>query len=98
VDSDPAKIGTCLGPVRIRPPEELEDIVREHGADFIILAVPPHAAQAAAERAVAAGVRGILNFAAVKLRVPSHVPVTNVNLVMELEGLSYAVTQVGKDA
>jgi len=97
VDSDPAKVGTRLGPVRIRPADDLEDVVREHEADLIILAVPAEAAQSAAERAVGAGAKGILNFAAVKLRVPSRVPVTNVNLVMELEGLSYAVTQIGQD-
>jgi NADH/NAD ratio-sensing transcriptional regulator Rex len=49
-----------------------------------------------ADRAVAAGAKGILNFAAVTLRAPEHVPVTNVNLVMELEALSFAVTQAGK--
>lgn len=98
VDSDPAKIGTRLGHVWVRPAEELEDVIREHGADIIILALPPEAAQRAAERAVQAGAKGILNFAAVKLRVPPCVPVTNVNLVMELEALSYAVTQIGKDA
>ena len=43
--------------------------------------------------AVDAGARGILNFAAVTLRVPKGVPVTNVNLVMELEALSYALSQ-----
>ena len=48
-----------------------------------------------ADRAVAVGIKGILNFAAVALRVPAHVPATNVNLVMELEALSFAVTRVG---
>jgi redox-sensing transcriptional repressor len=84
--------------VPIRPAEELEEVVRELGADLIVVAVPPDAAQGVAERAVAAGARGILNFAAVTLRVPGHVPVTNVNLVMELEALSFAVTHIRKDA
>lgn len=98
VDSDPRKVGTAWGPVRVRPVEDLEDVVRELHADLIILAVPPEAAQGIADRAVAAGARGILNFAAVTLRVPPGVPVTNVNLVLELEALSFAVTQVGKEA
>ncbi len=98
VDADPRKVGTRWGLVRIRPAEELEEVVRESAADLIIVAVPPEAAQNVANRAVAAGVKGILNFAAVKLRVPPAVPLTNVNLVMELEGLSFAVTQIGKDA
>jgi len=98
LDSDPLKVGTRWGSVTIRSASELEDVIREHAADLIILAVPAEAAQRVAERAVAAGARGILNFAAVKLRVPEAIPVTNVNLVMELEALSFAVTQVGKGA
>ena len=98
VDADPSKVGTWWGPVRIRSVEELEDVVREAGADLVILAVPPEVAQEIADRAVAAGAKGILNFAAVTLRVPPCVPVTNVNLVLELEALSFAVTQIGKEA
>jgi len=98
LDSDPAKVGTQWGSVLIRGAEDLEDVVREWEADLVILAVPGEVAQRVAERAVAAGAKGILNFAAVTLRVPHHVPVTNVNLVMELEALSFAVTQVGKGA
>ena len=98
LDSDPAKVGTRWGSVLIRGAEDLEEVVREREADLVIVAVPAEAAQRVAERAVAAGAKGILNFAAVALRVPHHVPVTNVNLVMELEALSFAVTQVGKGA
>jgi len=55
--------------------------------------VPPEAAQELADRAVAAGARGILNFAAVQLRVPHAIPVKDVNLVFEMEALSFAITQ-----
>lgn len=96
VDADPAKVGQTWGPLRIRPAEELEDVIREAEADLAILAVPLEAAQSVAERVVAAGARGILNFAAVTLRVPAGIPVTNVNLVMELEALSFAVTQIAR--
>lgn len=96
VDADPAKVGQSWGAVRIRPASELETVIGETLADMVIIAVPAEAAQSVADRAVAAGVRGILNFAAVTLRVPARVPVTNVNLVMELEALSYAVTQLGR--
>jgi len=96
VDADPAKVGQQWGRVRIRPAEELERVLTETAADLVILAVPPDAAQGVADRCVAAGARGILNFAAVTLKVPDCVPVTNVNLVMELEALSYAVTQLGR--
>jgi redox-sensing transcriptional repressor len=50
-----------------------------------------------ADRAVNAGIQGILNFAPIRLKVPVHVPVEDVNLVMQLEALSFAVTQRGPD-
>jgi redox-sensing transcriptional repressor len=54
-----------------------------------VIATPPTAAQAAAERLVAAGVTSILNFAAVLLNVPSTVTVRKVDLAVELQILSY---------
>jgi redox-sensing transcriptional repressor len=55
----------------------------------VILTVPAAAAQDIADRAVVAGVRGILNFAPTQLRVPAGVFVHDVNMVMELEALSF---------
>jgi redox-sensing transcriptional repressor len=45
------------------------------------------------DRVVAGGVRGILNFAPVQLRVPADVTVKDVHMVMELEALSFALSQ-----
>lgn len=92
LDNDPAKIGQRWGSLVIQPVEDLETIIRDAGTDLVILAVPVSAAQEVASRAVQAGVRGILNFAPTRLRVPPEVPVTNVNLVIELEALSFALT------
>ncbi len=98
LDADPAKVGSRWGPILIRPVSELERTVRELEADLVILAVPPEAAQDLAERAVGAGARGILNFAAVQLRVPRGIPVKDVNLVFEMEALSFAITQADSHA
>lgn len=93
LDVDPAKVGESWGDTVIRPIDELEDVIREMSVDLVVLAVPGAAAQAIADRAVACGVQGLLNFAPVQLRVPGHVPVEDVNLVMELEALSFQITQ-----
>lgn len=93
LDADPEKIGRCWGRVPIRPTQDLEEVIRTLGVSLVILAVPPEAAQCLADRAVAAGARGLMNFAAVQLRVPPDVALTDVNLVMELEALSFAITQ-----
>jgi redox-sensing transcriptional repressor len=64
LDSDPEKIGRCWGEVPIRPADDLETVIRELDVRLVVLAVPPEAAQGLAERAVAAGARGLMNFAA----------------------------------
>ena len=96
VDADPSKIGTSWGDVTIRGPDDFEETIRELEVELVILAVPAGAAQEMAMRAVAAGVKGILNFAPLRLNVPPSVPVEDVNLVMELEALSFAITQRGR--
>jgi redox-sensing transcriptional repressor len=96
IDVDPEKIGRTWGDVTIRGPDEFEATVHDLDVELVILAVPATAAQEMATRAVAAGVKGILNFAPIRLNVPPSVPVEDVNLVMELEALSFAITQKGR--
>jgi redox-sensing transcriptional repressor len=96
IDVDPEKIGRTWGDVTIRGPDEFEATVRDLDVELVILAVPATAAQEMATRAVAAGVKGLLNFAPIRLNVPPSVPVEDVNLVMELEALSFAITQKGR--
>lgn len=93
VDADPTKVGTSWGDVVISAAEDLEAVVRDREIDLVTLAVPAKAAQDVAERAVAAGARGLLNFAPTQIRVEQDVPITHVNLVMEMEALSFAITK-----
>ena len=60
--------------------------------DIGVIATPIQAAQEVADALVAAGVRGILNFAPRKLFVPAHVALRNVDMAMEFESLSFAIT------
>jgi redox-sensing transcriptional repressor len=63
-----------------------------------ILAVPAVAAQNAADRAIESGVRAILNFAPIMLRIPpSLVIVRNVSFLQELAVLSYHLTEGNRD-
>jgi redox-sensing transcriptional repressor len=69
--------------------DRLEKFVRARRIKMGIITVPPEAAQDVADRLIGAGVNAILNFAPVVLRVPDNVVVSNVNLAIELENLSY---------
>jgi redox-sensing transcriptional repressor len=69
--------------------DRLETFIRSHHVKMAIVTVPPTAAQDVVNRLIAGGVTAILNFAPVVLKVPPNVVVSNVNLAIELENLSY---------
>lgn len=92
-DRDPEKIGRHWGDIPIENVADLGPRVREQGVEILILAVPAPAVQDVVDRAVEAGVRGILNFAPAQLKVPEEVALKDVNMVMELEALSFTLSQ-----
>jgi redox-sensing transcriptional repressor len=94
-DADPAKVGNRWGGLTIQADEEMDRTLRDEKIDIAIVAVPADAAQQVVDRAVRAGVRAILNFAPARLRVPSGVMLRNVDVTLELEGLSYALSNNG---
>lgn len=88
-DVDPDRVGALLGDITIQSFADIENDCLEGCFDMAILAVPANAAQKVAERLVAAGVKSILNFAPVRVRVPEGVAVRQVDLSTELQILSY---------
>lgn len=92
-DADPAKIGQPWGDagLTVHPDEELDRVLRAEGIDMAIITVPGDVAQAVVDRVVRAGVRAILNFAPARLRTPRGVALRNVDVTLELEGLSFAM-------
>ena len=93
LDSDPGKHGVSWGGVSVRDTADLEEVLRSEGVEMVILAVPAEAVPGVLNRVVAAGVKGILNFGPMQLRVPADVAVQDVNMVMELEALSFVLSQ-----
>jgi redox-sensing transcriptional repressor len=90
-DTDAGKVGRRVGDAEVRPLEELPEFARRSAISIGIVATPAAAAQTAADLLVAAGIRGILNFAPTRLAVPRGVSLRDVHLAIELEGLSYAI-------
>ena len=91
-DVDPEIVGADLDGLLIRDLSHLERDVHREPPDIAVLAVPEQAAQGVTERLVRAGLKAILNFAPAQLQVPADVTVKTVNMAMELEGLSFALT------
>lgn len=97
-DSSPEKIGRRWNGLVVRDVARLEHDAAELRPEIAIIVTPADAAQGVAERAVACGVSAILNFAPAQLHVPGPVAVKNVNLVLEMEALSFALAGRAKEA
>ena len=82
------RVEILKSPVPLYPVYKAPDIIRRFSIETALLCVPADAAQEAAEKLVDAGIRGILNFAPVALKVSRDVMVRNVNVVDELRALS----------
>lgn len=91
-DKDPKKIGARSNGLVVRDVKLLEADLKKEPTDIAILVTPAEVAQEVADRLVRAGVKAILNFAPVPLVVPNDVAVQNVNMALELETLSFALT------
>ena len=96
-DTNPDKVGRPLEGIDVRDMARLEaDVVLER-PEIVVLAIPGEGAQAALDRVVKAGIKAVLNFAPVQLHAPADVTVKTVNMAMELEGLSFALTNRDAD-
>ena len=94
-DRDAARIGQKIGHLVVQDIGELTAVISSAAIEIAVVATPIHSAQEVVDALVAAGVRGILNFAPRKLRVPSHVSLRTVDMAMEFESLSFDLTQAG---
>jgi len=89
-DVDETKIGECLpNKSLVRHLDDLAKVAKEQDIEIAILTIPARFAQAVVDRIVAAGIKGILNFAPVKLKVPDGVKVKRVDLTTEFDNLVY---------
>ncbi len=99
-DADPTKVGQSVDGLQIHAPEQMAEIIHKSGAELGVVAVPAEAAQNVADCLVAAGIRGILNFAPTLLRLPTSVSLVAVDLAVQLEQLAFLVhlSQVKPDS
>jgi redox-sensing transcriptional repressor len=75
----------------------LKEIIDRFKVKVAIIAVPEISAQEISDELVREGIKGIINFAPVLLKVPTDVVVNNVNLCDELESVIYYVHKLLKD-
>ena len=92
-DADPTRVGRVVDGLTVRPVAQLA--AGREACDIGVIATPGRAAQEVCDALVAAGVRGVLNFAPRKLHVPAGVALRSVDMTMEFESLSFALSRRG---
>ena len=96
-DIDPAKQNRSFG-IPVYSMEKLEEVILHHQVNTAIIAVPFQIAQEVCNLLIASGIKGILNFAPVILKVPDEVVIDNINLSNKLEGIIYNIgSETGLD-
>jgi redox-sensing transcriptional repressor len=91
-DSADEKIGSEVEGLPVCSIQELRSEVTRLGAELGVIAVPSESAQSVAEALVGAGVKGLLSFAPMMLRVPPQVRVVSVDLAIQFEQLAFLVS------
>jgi redox-sensing transcriptional repressor len=92
-DISSERVGTHVAQMTVKHVDEMASDLKDTSFVFGIVAVPPDAAQEAADHLVDAGVTGILSFAPTLLHVPRRVFVRHMDLATELHTLGYYVAE-----
>lgn len=87
-DIDPSKYKQS-NDVPVLPMELMPRYIHDNGITVAIIAVPGISAQDVCNQLVGCGIRGIMNFAPVILKVPGHIVIDNINLCNVLESVIY---------
>jgi redox-sensing transcriptional repressor len=88
-DNDPRKIGQQVGELEVLGMDALSMVIKGLRIQMAIVAVPAAVAQEVVDQLIAAGVRGILNYAPTNLSVPKGVRVHYIDPVVMLQGMTY---------
>jgi len=94
-DNDQRKIGSNHKGIIVSDIRDFKRLVQAEKVDIVIIAVPAQAAQAICDEVVSAGIKAILNFAPINLKVPDDVILRNQNMCIELEHLAFALSNPG---
>jgi len=95
-DNDQRKIGSNHKGLLVHDTKDLEKELKEQKIEMVVLAVPATGAQSMVDRVVQCGIKAILNFAPIKLKVPEDVFTRTENMAMELEYLSFSLVNLLK--
>jgi len=88
-DSDVAKIGTMIDNLEIQSMTGMVETIQQARLKVAMLATPADAAQEVTNLLVESGVRAILNYAPIVVRVPDGVRIQYIDPVIHLQRMAY---------
>ncbi len=90
-DIDPKKIGLEANNIKCFSIDRLREIIANREISIAILTVPTNAAKDMAKILVQTGIKGILNFTTVNLKVPEYIYLEEYDMITSLEKVAYFV-------
>ena len=88
-DNDPEKIGQAMADIVVEDLTDLERIIQENEIEMAILAVPTTVAQSTVNRLIKAGIKAILTYTPIHLKVPDHIHISYSDPVVQLQQMAY---------
>ena len=88
-DADESKVGKKVGGIEILDIKNFAKAAAKYKIEVAVIAVPAANAQAALDLVAKAGIKAVLNFAPVPLKVEGDIKVKSIDLTTSLESLSY---------
>jgi redox-sensing transcriptional repressor len=88
-DSNPKIVGTQVGDLIVEDVKFMVERIRKAGIKIAMITVPLDDAQGVTDLLTTAGIKAILNYAPLQLKVPPDVRIQNIDPVIHLQRMTY---------
>ena len=88
-DNDPKIVGKTFAGIKVIDVNEMQNHICPRGVPIAILTVPAANAQEMADQLIRCGVKAILNYAPVTLKVPEGIRLANIDPVLSLQTITF---------
>ncbi len=94
-DNNEAIIGKTVSGKVIEDIKEIESVIKEKNMEIAIIAVPPEEAQKVANKLVSAGIKVIMNYTSIPIKVPKKVKIETTDPIEKLLHTLYYLSHTG---
>ncbi|MCJ7473333.1 MAG: redox-sensing transcriptional repressor Rex [Actinobacteria bacterium] len=94
-DNNVSIIGKTVSGRVIRDMKDIESVIKDKNMDIAIIAVPPEEAQKVANTLVSAGIKVIMNYTSIPIKVPKKVKIETTDPIEKLLHTLYYLSHTG---